>query len=163
MPQEIDKFNILFNSMAEGVALHKYVYDKQGRIVDYTIEDVNPAFEKILKIKKLDIVGKLATKAYKVKEAPYLKEYASLITGKPLQFEVFFEPLKKYFYISACSWCKDCFATLFFDITAIKKIEQELREKNANLEKINKLMVDRELKMIELKEVASRKSKNKSI
>ena len=37
------------------------------------------------------------------------------------------------------------------DVTDRKKIEEELKEKNKELEKINSLAVGRELKMIELK------------
>lgn len=38
------------------------------------------------------------------------------------------------------------------DISVSKKIEEEILQKNADLERLNKLMVDRELKMAELKE-----------
>lgn len=40
----------------------------------------------------------------------------------------------------------------FVDITLIKRTERELREKVEELERINKLMIGRELKMVELKE-----------
>ena len=40
---------------------------------------------------------------------------------------------------------------IILDITDIKNIEQLTKEKAENLERINKLMIDRELKMIELK------------
>lgn len=146
-----DKFSLLFNNMTEGVAFHHYVEDDKGEIINYIIDDVNPAFEKMLKIKKSAAIGKLATDVYGVSEAPALSEYKSLQTAKSLKFEIFFNPLKKYFSISACSWNDDSFATIFFDVTDDKKIEQDLKEKNENLEKMNNLMVDRELKMIELK------------
>lgn len=147
-----DKFSFLFKSMIEGVALHRYVRDSKGKIINYIIEDVNPSFEKILNIKKEKIIGKLASEAYSVSEAPYLKEYSSIKEGEPLRFEVYFEPLKKYFFISASPWSEDGFATIFFDISDRKKIEKELKEKNDNLEKVNNLMIDRELRMIELKD-----------
>lgn len=47
---------------------------------------------------------------------------------------------------------KDYFCGSFFDITERKKTESDLFNKLDELERINKLMVDRELKMIELKE-----------
>ena len=149
--EDANKFNILFNSMTEGVALHRYVRNDKNEIINYIVEDVNPAFEDILKIKKSDIIGKLATDIYGVSEAPYLKEYSNLTSDKPTQFDVFFAPLQKYFYISVSPWSDDGFATIFFDITERRKIELELKERNENLEKMNRLMVDRELKMVELK------------
>lgn len=151
------KFNLLFNSMIEGIALHSYVYDKNGKVINYIIENVNQSFEKILDIKKDVVVGKLATEAYGVSEPPYLDKYIDLKAGEDRKFEVFFGPLKKHFFISVSPWGDDGFATVFFDITAQKKNEEELRQKNENLEKMNKLMIDRELKMITLKD----KLKNK--
>jgi PAS domain-containing protein len=151
MIENAEKFNVLFNNMSEGVTLHRYVRNDKNEIINYIIEDVNPAFENILKMKKEEIVGKLATDVYKVNEAPYLKEYSNLKSDQQLQFEVFFAPLEKYFYISVSPWGDDGFATIFFDITARKKVESELKEKNENLEKMNRLMVDREVKMVELK------------
>jgi hypothetical protein len=52
MNENIDKFNTLFNNMSEGVALHAYVYNDNKEIIDYIIEDVNKAYEDILKMKK---------------------------------------------------------------------------------------------------------------
>lgn len=150
--QDNDKFKLLFNGMAEGVALHKYIYDKNGKIDNYIIEDVNKSFEKILNISKKDVINKLATEAYKTSEAPYLDKYINLKTGEERKFEIFFEPLQKYFNISVSQWGDDGFATIFFDITDNKLKEQILKEKNDNLEKINKLIIERELKMIELKD-----------
>jgi len=160
MINNIDNFSILFNNMMEGVALHSYVYDDKGIIVDYIIEDVNPSFEKILGLKKESVIGKKSTVVFKVTEAPYLREYAGLLNNKVYQFNVFFEPLEKYFYISAISLGENGFATIFFDITEIKKIEADLKEKNKNLENINKIMVDRELRMLELQDKLE-KIKNK--
>ena len=39
----------------------------------------------------------------------------------------------------------------YSDITKMKKTEEELRKRNDELEKANKLMIGREMKMIELK------------
>ncbi|MCX6743154.1 MAG: PAS domain-containing protein [Candidatus Parcubacteria bacterium] len=46
---------------------------------------------------------------------------------------------------------RQCNVGLFRDITERKKAEEELHSKNKELERFNKLSVDRELKMIELK------------
>jgi two-component system cell cycle sensor histidine kinase/response regulator CckA len=147
-----DKFNLLFESMIEGVALHHYIKDDSGLIIDYLIDDVNPAFEKILKLKRAAVVGKKATEVYGVSEPPYLKEYTNLKKGEPRQFEVFFAPLKKYFSISVSPWGDNGFTTIFFDITDRKKIDEELKNKNLDLERMNNIMIDRELKMVSLKE-----------
>ena len=154
-----DKFAILFNNMLEGVALHRYVYDEQGKIINYIIEDANPAFEKILGMPRPKIIGKLATEVYGVAEAPYLKEYSNINNTEPKQFEVFFAPLKKYFFISVSPWVDDGFATIFFDITDRKNMEEDLKRKSDDFEMVNRLMVDREIKMVELKAIIEKLKK----
>lgn len=47
---------------------------------------------------------------------------------------------------------KGYFATIFNDVTAQKKAEISLKDKIEELEKINKLMIGREMDMIRLKE-----------
>jgi PAS domain S-box-containing protein len=49
------------------------------------------------------------------------------------------------------------------DITERKKAEQEFQEKVAELEKMNKIMLDRELKMVELKKEISDLKNNKTV
>lgn len=152
MINDVEKFALLFNNVMEGVAIHSYVFDDDGKIIDYLYENVNPAFERILDLKKEDVLGKSTTEVLKVKEPPYLKEYAGLVKNKSYQFDVFFEPLQRYFSVSAVSLGKDSFATIFFDITCNKQTEEKLKEQNDDLEKMNHIMVDREVKMVELKE-----------
>ncbi len=136
-------FLSLFNSMNEGVALHKLVFDDSGKAVDYIITDINPQYEKILGVKREDIVNKKATEAYHVDEAPYLNEFCSVaLGGAPYQFETYFAPMKKYFSISVISHEENHFATIFFDITQNRlaeiereKLIKELENKNAELER----------------------------
>ncbi len=123
------KFQMLFNGMPEGVVLHDLLFDDSGKPIDYIITDVNPQYEKILNIKKDDILFKKATEIYRVAEAPYLKEYADVaITGKPSHFEVYFPPLDKHFAISVSTYEKGKFATIFTEITDRIKTQQELSE-----------------------------------
>ena len=138
-----EKYRRLFSRMAEGNALHEIVYDTSGTPVDYRILDVNPAFEQIIGLKKETVIGKTSREAYRVDIPPFLDTYARVVaTGKPEEFEVFFEPMKKNFAISAYSPGKGRFATVFEDITDRKKAEEvrerhisELARKNTDLDR----------------------------
>jgi PAS domain S-box-containing protein len=117
------QYQSLFNSMQEGVAIHRLLYSN-GAPENYILLEVNRRFEEILGVGRENVVGKLATEAYGVPDAPYLKEYAAVAeTGTPLQFETYFPPMDKYFIISVAPMGEDRFATIFFDITEQKRTE----------------------------------------
>jgi len=61
-------------------------------------------------------------------------------TGKNYFFETYYAPMKKHFQISVFSPEKGKFATVFVDITARKKIEQDLESVNEKLRVIGKLV-----------------------
>lgn len=129
------KFRDLYENMAEGVALHKMDFESDGIPANYRIIDVNPKYEKMLSLKKKDIIGRKATDVYKVKNAPYLKNYFDVVkTRKHYEFESYFAPLNKYFSISVSPWGNDGFATIFSDITDRKNAENEIKINEARLE-----------------------------
>lgn len=125
-----NKLAEIYFSMSEGLAQHEIIYDNSGKAIDYIITDVNPAFEKITGILRSNAIGKKATLLYGTKEAPYLDIYSEVAsTGKPKNFEVFFSPMNKHFFISVFSPGKGKFATMFLDISE-KKIAEELLKKS---------------------------------
>ncbi|MBN2544832.1 MAG: PAS domain S-box protein [Spirochaetes bacterium] len=127
-------FYSLFNNMIEGVALHELVMDKNGKPVNYRIIAVNDQYEKIVGKLKKNVIGKLATEVYNMHDAPKLKEFSNTaLSGNPIQFESFFPSVDRHFFISVSPWGEKGFATIFFDISEIKKIEDELKRKSDEL------------------------------
>jgi PAS domain S-box-containing protein len=59
-----NRFSSLFLAMNEGFCLHELVYNDFGKAVDYTILDVNPAYELIIGLKKKEVVGRKASEIY---------------------------------------------------------------------------------------------------
>ncbi len=53
-----NKYTSVYNSMSEGLAIHELIYDDSGKVIDYLITDVNPAYEQIIGIKKKKQVGR---------------------------------------------------------------------------------------------------------
>ena len=128
MRESEEKFRVLFTSMIEGSALHELVYDSYGNPVEYRIIDINPAFERILGLKRVEVIGKTSREAYAVDTPPYLDIYARVAaTSEPEVFEVYFAPMKKYFAISVYSPKKGRFATIFDDITERKRAEEKIK------------------------------------
>ncbi|MGA7720145.1 MAG: PAS domain S-box protein [Ignavibacteriaceae bacterium] len=123
------RFLSLFTNINEGVALHELVYDSYNHPVNYRIIEVNPQFEKILGINRAEVLGKLATHAYKTNQAPYFEIYNNVVfTNKPCEFETFFESMNKHFFISVVPWLQNGFATIFTDITERKQVEKALKD-----------------------------------
>ena len=134
-----ERFRSLYNSMSEGVALHRMIYGQDGKAVDYVIESVNPAFERILDLKAEDVIGHKATEVYGTAQAPHLDVFADVVSkGNPAQFENTYEPQNKTFHISATSPGPGFFATVFEDITENRRITAQL-EQVQRMESIGRL------------------------
>jgi PAS domain S-box-containing protein len=121
-----NKYTAVYNSMSEGLAIHELIYDTSGKVIDYIITDVNPAYEQIIGLKKKKVVGRNATDVYNVSTAPYLDIYTDVaLTGDPQTFETYFPPMDKHFQVSVFSPSKGKFATVFQDITERIRLEGE--------------------------------------
>jgi signal transduction histidine kinase len=121
-----EKYHSLYNSMNEGVALHKILYNEKGKPVDYLITDVNPSYEDILGLKKDEVIGRRSSEVYGINKPPYLDIYSKVAeTGNPENFETYYEPMNLYFNISVFSPKKGEFATIFEDISKRKQIEKD--------------------------------------
>lgn len=134
------RYRSLFEAMSEGVCLHEIVYGEEGAPSDYRILDVNPVFENIVGMNRTEVIGNLASKTYKLSPPPYLDLYAGVaLTGEPVSFETFFQPMQKYFHIMVYSPGKGLFATVFQDITERKAAEKELKTKEVLLDEMGRL------------------------
>lgn len=128
------KFTTLYNSMNELVAVHEIIY-QDGKAIDYTIKEVNNAYEKITGLNREDVIGRLASEIYKTAQAPYLHIYAEVAkTGHPKTFETYFDQLDKYFHISCFKPSEGQFATIASDVTDRKKAEKTIYKLNSELE-----------------------------
>ncbi len=127
LKESVRQFNSLFDNMTEGVALHTLVHDAGGALADYTIQNVNKSFERILGFKAEDVKGRLASEVYGTDVAPFLEEFSSVaLTGSPSHLEHYFPPMGKHFSISIAPWGDGGFSTIFADITGHKQLEEQL-------------------------------------
>lgn len=135
--QSEEKLNALFASMTEMVVLHELVFDRNGKPVNYRINECNKAFTSITGISSEKIKGKLATEAYQSDTPPYFEKYSQVaLTGEPCQFETYHAPIEKHLSVSVVSPGINRFATISTDITAIKTMQQMIAAKNKELEQV---------------------------
>ena len=130
-----EKLHSLFSNMSEGFAYHRIVLDDGKKPCDYVFLEVNEAFETLTGLKGKNIIGKRVTDVLPGIEkdpADWIGKYGKVaLTGKPVQFENYAEPIKKWFSVSAFSPHTGHFAVAFTDITERKRAEEEIKRHNA--------------------------------
>src|ERR1039457_5023268 len=120
------RYSALFDSMHEGVAVHMLIFSS-GTPDNYVVLDVNRRYEEIVGVRREHVIDRLATDVYGTQDAPYLREYVSVVeTGSPMQFETYFSPMDRHFAISVAPMGDNLFATIFFDTTEQKKAERAM-------------------------------------
>lgn len=122
------RYRALFTEMNEGMALHELVREENGTPVDYRLIDVNQRFESITGFDADQVTGRLATEVYEPSDPPYLDRFSRVVDdGESIEFQTYYEPLDRYFHISAFSLESNRFATVFHDITDRKETEERYR------------------------------------
>ncbi len=122
------QFQIFFGDILQGVILCKMVRDDNGEPVDYVVLEVNEAFEKILKIKRTEVIGKKVSYAM-----PELKKVGWLdkcrkgeAPCQPALFEAYFVSLGRWYQAFVYSPKKDYLVLMFTDVTERKKNQERL-------------------------------------
>jgi PAS domain S-box-containing protein len=126
-----EKLKSLFGNMSEGFAYHRVVQNDGRKPADYIFLEVNKAFEKLTGLDAKNLLGKRATAFLpKIEEDPsrWIEKFCRVaLTGKPVRFENYSAPLKRWFAVSAFSPHKGYFAVTLSDITERKRTEDALR------------------------------------
>jgi PAS domain S-box-containing protein len=128
------KYRSLFNSMLEGFALHEIICDSAGKPIDYRFVDMNPAFEKLTGLKKNDVIGKTVKEIMPQIEPSWIEKYGNVaLTGAPISFDNLSASLNRHYLVEAFSPKIGQFATIFNDITQLKRSEESLRKSESQL------------------------------
>jgi len=124
-----EKHRLLIEHAVSAVAVHEIVLDETEQPVDYIFLSANPAFEIHTGLRVADILGRCVTEVLPgIEKTPLVEIYGKVVlTGKPLSFEQYFEPLDRHFYINAYRLGEGRFATVFTDITKRKKAEEAVQ------------------------------------
>ncbi|MFN3394732.1 MAG: PAS domain-containing protein, partial [Candidatus Thermochlorobacter sp.] len=121
------RYEKLFENMLDGFALHKIITDDQNNPIDYEFIEVNPAFCKILNVRKEDIIGKTVLELWPQTEKYWIENYGKVAqTGETMQFENYSSTFNKYFRVQAFSPEYGFFVVIFHDITQLMLKQKEL-------------------------------------
>ena len=152
--EEIKKAAKDWTTTFDAISDFIFVIDKDSRIVR-----ANKVFTDFLKMKQEDIVGEKCFRIVHGAEKPWPGcPHQQTIADRKTHTEEVFDPrIGLPLLVSTSPIYNDNGEFLGSvhiakDISALKKAQQELRDKMSDMEKFHKVAVDRELKMIELKE-----------
>jgi len=128
------KYRSLFESMLNAFAYCKILVDEDNRPIDFVHLQVNDAWERSIGLKREDIIGKKVTEVIpgiRESKTDLIGTYGKVaLTGKVTKFDLYFEPLGKWFNISVYSPQKGYFVTVFEDITERKRSEEKIKHLN---------------------------------
>lgn len=126
--------------MQNAFAYHKVIYDQNKRPIDYEYIYVNDAFEELTGLKKKDVIGSRVTQLIpNIKDSffNWIEYYGRIAENESEDhIEQYFDIWDRWYRIDVFSPEKGYFATLFNDITDIKKTIELLREQKDILKQI---------------------------
>lgn len=156
------KYKYLFDNMVDGFTVNKLIYNEESKVVDFEFLEINNSFEEIVGLESKKLVDKQMKKVVPAEKQDifnHLDKFEQVVKNKEsVSFEYFSKNLNKWLKITSHCPAEDQFVVFYQDITRRKKAlvdlkgkQKQLEEKLKELEKMNKLMVERELEMVALK------------
>ncbi len=136
------KYRLLFNNMDEGFALHEILLDADGKAIDFRFLSVNQAYERHTGLTAEQVVGKRMLEIMPHADPKQIEAYGRVaLTGEPLNYEYSSKTFDRYFHVRAFSPERGLFATVFEDITEMKKAANALANYTSELE-LKNFMLD---------------------
>ncbi len=121
-----ERYRALFNEMNEGFALHEFLCDECGDPRDFRFLEINPAFERLMGLKRADVVGRLVSEILPDEASLWVRLASDVaLRGESAHFGVYVRKLKKHFEVFAYCPALKQFAVLFADVSERKRSEQE--------------------------------------
>ena len=142
-----------FENSVFAVANHEIVLGEDGRPIDYIFLKANKAFEEHTGLERSKILGRRVKEVLPgIEASEFISAYGRVaMTGEPITLDMYSEPLKRHYIVSAFQTGSNRFATIFHDVTERRKSDDILKAKMAESEQLNRFMMGREMRVIELK------------
>ena len=129
-----EKHRALVENIDVAYAVHEIIENQNGKSIDYMYLEVNDAFESATGLQRENILNKRATEIFpgiETTEPDLIDLYGKVAqTGKTLKLELFFEPLKRNYSVTAFSDRRGFFTTIFREIESVKKQAKPVKDKS---------------------------------
>jgi diguanylate cyclase (GGDEF)-like protein/PAS domain S-box-containing protein len=124
-----ERYRLLFENMQEGFALNEVITDEHGHVVDFRTLDANRAYEGHTGTRREDVIGRTILETQPSADRRMIERYGRVaLTGEPLTFEYYSRTFNRYLRINSFSPKRGQFATIFEDVSEMRKAESALRE-----------------------------------
>jgi len=143
--------------MRNGFVLFEVVKNSSTDIVDFRFLNANPGFEALTGIKNQISIGKTLKELFNDSTINWHKSFITAIESTQFSlFEVYNPITQSHFEVSSFYFGRSILACIFSDITNRKNAETILNETLVETERMNRLMVGREERIIELKQMINK-------
>lgn len=154
------RYQMLFNEMLDGFALHEIICDDNDQPIDYRFLALNPSFERMTGLLASNTIGRTVMEVLPNTESYWVETYGRVaLTGESITYENYAAPLDKYFEVKAFQPAPRQFACIVVDITARKNNEKELEQHRHHL---SELVQERTAELAQSKEAAEAANRAKS-
>lgn len=144
----------ILDSACEGIMAFRALKNEEGAIADFVLVMSNKAASKTIGYDAADMVGKSLLGLFpgSLSEGIFDRYVRVVESQTPQDFEVFVhhEGVRCWLHISAAPWSNGLVVT-FEDISARKRVEQELQATILDIERFNRTMLGREERILEMK------------
>jgi len=123
------KYRSLYETMSEGMALHRVDLDENGAFSSLTVVDANRRCRKMFERSPREIVGSNSFALFGDTFREYLSELLQVLEqGKTVSFELHLPGTEKIYKTQAFSPGQGLIATLFEDVTEYRVSEQQIQQ-----------------------------------
>lgn len=131
------KYKALFSATNHAIVIFEAITNEKGDVVDLKYKDANPANEKIIGMKREDVLGKKLLDLFPNTEARWLAHFDSVVKyGQTESFFSYYSDLKKYIYVDSYPLKGKEFAVSAVDLTDKVNLKRRLIEVENRFETI---------------------------
>ncbi|MEN6330127.1 MAG: response regulator [Methanobacteriaceae archaeon] len=129
---------VMFEKSANGILLLEVITGLEGHVIDFAIEDANPAFQAMIRLNRESLQGERYSQIFPIEEKDILLEAMAeaALLRKSEQLEYYSEALKRYYDVMVLSTGKKELTVHFTDITRMKKCEELRQESQLNFRRL---------------------------
>ncbi len=123
------KYRSLYETMKEGMALHRVDFDENDEFYTLTVIDANPSCLAMFDNNRQKVIGSNSFALFGATFREFLSELLQVLEhGDTISFELCLPGTDKFYNVQAFSPDKSLIATLFEDITERRKSEQHIQK-----------------------------------